>query len=94
MIFGLIYSGTVATYPKAVFNTAAGILILAIVAIFLVQPPLSASKGKKARRDSAEIEVERGRSRVPKDLRMTLSFSGAEEAEEASFGTLVLQAEE
>ncbi|KAF4571304.1 hypothetical protein EYR36_008633 [Pleurotus pulmonarius] len=94
LIFGLIYSGTVATYPKAVFNTAAGILILAIVAIFLVQPLLGASKGKKARRDSAEIEVERGRSRVPKDLRMTLSFSGAEEAEEASFGTLVLQAEE
>ncbi|KAF7424424.1 hypothetical protein PC9H_009731 [Pleurotus ostreatus] len=97
LIFGLIYSGTVATFPKAVFNTAAGILILAIVAIFLVQPPLGASKGKKARRDSAEIEVERGRSRVPKDLRMTLSLSAAGEAEgaeEASFGTLVIQVEE
>ncbi|KAG5221374.1 MFS substrate transporter [Salix suchowensis] len=73
----MILGGTVATFPKAVFNTAAGILILAILAIFLVQPPLGASKGKKTRRDSAEIEVERGRSRVPKDLRMALSLSAA-----------------
>ncbi|KAF9496754.1 hypothetical protein BDN71DRAFT_1445680 [Pleurotus eryngii] len=97
LIFGLMYSGTVATFPKAVFNTAAGILILAILAIFLVQPPLGASKGKKTRRDSAEIEAERGRSRVPKDLRMALSLSAAgeaERAEEASFGTLVIQVEE
>lgn len=70
MIFGLIYSGTVATYPKAIFTIAGGILVVALMAVMLVKNPVDLFKGKKSMRwvkDSDE-EVERGRSRASKDL--------------------------
>ncbi|KAJ7929072.1 major facilitator superfamily domain-containing protein [Mycena leptocephala] len=82
LLFGLIYSGTVATYPKAVFVTAIGILFVALSATLLVRSPLALAlddkggKGKAAVRrrrrnteDGEEEEEARGRSRVSKDLR-------------------------
>ncbi|KAJ6619792.1 major facilitator superfamily domain-containing protein [Mycena sp. CBHHK59/15] len=73
LLFGLVYSGTVATFPKAVFVTAIAILFASLAAIMLVRSPLSEVKGKNAarrRRQLRELEEEqRGRSRVSKDLR-------------------------
>ncbi|KAJ7265947.1 major facilitator superfamily domain-containing protein, partial [Mycena haematopus] len=68
LFFGLIYSGTVATFPKAVFVAVDGILFAAFVAMVVVRSPLS--KGTSRRSElSAEEEEERGRSRGSKDLR-------------------------
>ncbi|KAK0469666.1 major facilitator superfamily domain-containing protein [Desarmillaria tabescens] len=70
MIFGLIYSGTVATYPKAIFTIAGGMQVFSLMAVMLVKNPVDLFKGKKSMRwvrDSNE-EVERGRSRASKDL--------------------------
>ncbi|KAF7330890.1 MFS general substrate transporter [Mycena venus] len=82
-LFGLIYYGTVATFPKAVFATAMGILFVALLATLLVRNPLADVKGKSpvrrrlGQRD-AEEEEERGRSRTSKDLRGSYgSFSEA-----------------
>lgn len=73
MLFGLVYSNTVARFPKAIFFVAAAILIYALVMVLLVRNPVRPSKkGKRViwthsrRRD---VQVERGRSRVSKDLR-------------------------
>ncbi|KAF7331613.1 Serine palmitoyltransferase 2 [Mycena kentingensis (nom. inval.)] len=41
MLFALIYSNTVATYPKAVFGAAIGILFLALSVTLLVRSPLA-----------------------------------------------------
>ncbi|KAF7327804.1 hypothetical protein MKEN_00360200 [Mycena kentingensis (nom. inval.)] len=75
MLFGLIYSGTVATYPKAVFVAAVGILVATLMALFLVRSPLAGTRSRlrgvserRQRRISWE-EEHRGRSRVSKDLR-------------------------
>ncbi|KAF5382009.1 hypothetical protein D9615_004376 [Tricholomella constricta] len=75
MIFGLVYSGTVAAYPKGVFVTAAGLLFCSLMLVMLVRGPVipnaggpvpgrSIKKGKRKAQDG-----ERGRSRVSKDLR-------------------------
>ncbi|KAF7301163.1 hypothetical protein MIND_00680800 [Mycena indigotica] len=79
LLFGLIYSSTVATFPKAVFCTAMGIVFTALIATLLTRSPLSQVKGKgkapeapRRRRRMpvpVEQEEERGRSRVSKDLR-------------------------
>ncbi|KAJ7475891.1 major facilitator superfamily domain-containing protein [Mycena latifolia] len=73
LLFGLVYSGTVAAFPKAVFVTAIGILFASLTAILLVRSPLSEIRGKAAvrrrRRMSTLEEEQRGRSRVSKDLR-------------------------
>ncbi|KAJ7639855.1 major facilitator superfamily domain-containing protein, partial [Mycena polygramma] len=73
LLFGLIYSGTVATFPKTVFVAAIGILFAALTAIMLVRSPLSELKGKSTSRRQLRIsrleEEQRGRSRVSKDLR-------------------------
>jgi MFS family permease len=74
LIFGLIYSGTVATFPKAVFVTAIGILFVALLATLFARSPITDVKGKLPVRrrqlgHSAEEEEERGRSRASKDLR-------------------------
>ncbi|KAK7033161.1 major facilitator superfamily-domain-containing protein [Favolaschia claudopus] len=72
LLFGLVYSGTVATFPKTVFVTAIGILIGALTAIMLVRSPLSGIRGKSSvrrrRRIDSIAEQQRGRSRVSKDL--------------------------
>ncbi|KAJ7104103.1 major facilitator superfamily-domain-containing protein [Mycena belliarum] len=86
LLFGLVYSGTVAAFPKAVFVTAVGILFASLTALVLLRSPLAEGKGKgrgagaarRRRRASAEEEEEtRGRSRVSKDLRGYGSTSGA-----------------
>ncbi|KAJ6513208.1 major facilitator superfamily domain-containing protein [Mycena sanguinolenta] len=74
LLFGLMYSGTVANFPKTVFVTAIAILFAALAAIMLVRSPLSEGKGKSAaarrrRRMNTLEEETRGRSRVSKDLR-------------------------
>ncbi|KAJ7066985.1 major facilitator superfamily-domain-containing protein [Mycena amicta] len=76
LMFGLIYSGTVATFPKTVFVTAVGIMVAALTALMLVRSPLSESRTRTLHRISARRqrqisweEEHRGRSRVSKDLR-------------------------
>ena len=72
MLFGLIYSGTVAEYPEAIFVTAAGLLLGSLAMMISMRAlirrksdrPAIGTKGKKKARDD-----ERGRSRVSKDLR-------------------------
>ncbi|KIY64181.1 hypothetical protein CYLTODRAFT_358854 [Cylindrobasidium torrendii FP15055 ss-10] len=67
MMFGLIYSSTVATYPKAVFAVAACVLVFGLVCLLLAQSPLQTFK-KAKRRLADEEEAARGRSRVSKDV--------------------------
>ncbi|TRM68665.1 major facilitator superfamily domain-containing protein [Schizophyllum amplum] len=82
MLFGLVYSETVATYPQAIFVVATGALTGALVLLVLVRSPLrgvkAPAKGKakgkgkatpkgKGRR-STSSELRRGRSRASKDL--------------------------
>lgn len=84
MIFGVIYSSTVASFPKAIFATASGLVLLSIAFTLLVRPDVSlsvmkrkkvATKGKTAVRPHGVKskrryqEQARGRSRVSKDLR-------------------------
>ena len=71
MIFGLIYSGTVAKFPAAIFTVAIAFLVCSLTVILCVRNPVRAaypgrSRGKKNRHVR---DVERGRSRVSKDLR-------------------------
>jgi len=72
----LIYSETVGVYPKAVFVTAGSILFLSLVAVLFVRNPVKRRPTSKKRRQLVlqddEEDVERGRSRVSKDL-----FGGA-----------------
>jgi len=83
LLFGLVYSGTVAQFPKAIFVTACSILVAALVCSSLVRSPLQrqragnkgktsvkdgAYKGKKRRLSREEEEERRGRSRASKDL--------------------------
>ncbi|KAI0683398.1 major facilitator superfamily domain-containing protein [Cytidiella melzeri] len=65
LIFGMIYSSTVATFPKAIFVTAAGTLLVALVLIFFLRPDASLRVKRRVRRDD---DSERGRSRISKDL--------------------------
>lgn len=71
MIFGLIYSETVAKFPKAVFAVAAALLVFVLTMVLCVKNPVrpvyhKRSNGKKNRQGR---DIERGRSRVSKDLR-------------------------
>lgn len=77
MMFGMVYSGTVAVVPKAIFMVAAATLCVSLVLVLLVQNPVdeqgdrasSAGPKKKVLRKKKGVVVERGRSRVSKDLR-------------------------
>lgn len=74
MIFGLVYSETVAKFPKAVFAVAAALLVFSLTVVLCVKNPVGPpaypgrTNGKKNRRQAWD-DVERGRSRVSKDLR-------------------------
>ncbi|KAF9485211.1 MFS general substrate transporter [Pholiota conissans] len=88
LLFGLIYSGTVGTFPKAVFVVAAGIMVFALTMMMFVRNPVhmpssSRSPGKQRRRRE-NGDVERGRSRVSKDLRGGAIRYGATTNSEAS----------
>ncbi|KAJ1308003.1 hypothetical protein OPQ81_002076 [Rhizoctonia solani] len=67
MIFGSIYSLTVATFPKAMFMVTTAVLTAALVFLVLVQP------AQPLRRRDIEDFPPRGRSRRAKDLRRTYS---------------------
>ncbi|KAL5634517.1 hypothetical protein ACGC1H_002536 [Rhizoctonia solani] len=67
MIFGSLYSLTVATFPRAIFIVATGVLTAALVFLVLVQP------NQPLRKRDVEDFPPRGRSRRAKDLRRTYS---------------------
>jgi len=71
MLFGMIYSGTVAQYPKAIFVTGAVMCMLALVMVSFVKNPMAKSTflSKSKPRKKVITELQRGRSRVSKDLR-------------------------
>ncbi|KAF8626991.1 hypothetical protein AX15_004579 [Amanita polypyramis BW_CC] len=74
ILFGLVYSETVAKFPKAVFALAAAILFGGFVVIMFIRHRSGAPGGTmrdrvKKGRCRRYIDVERGRSRVSKDLR-------------------------
>jgi hypothetical protein len=81
MLFGLVYSLTVADFPKAIFTVAAACLLIALAFLALVRPPIVIAESRwrrmflRRRRLSwrsaermAHSGVERGRSKVRKDL--------------------------
>jgi hypothetical protein len=75
LLFGFVYSSTVARYPQAVFALAAALVLVAFSATFFVRPePQRAKKGKApvvvatGRRRVLETDFERGRSRVVKHI--------------------------
>ena len=75
MIFGFVYSSTVARFPQAVFALAAALVLVAFVATFFIRPePQRVRKGKApvvvaaGRRRVLVTDFERGRSRVVKHI--------------------------
>ncbi|EJD07107.1 MFS general substrate transporter [Fomitiporia mediterranea MF3/22] len=75
LLFGLVYSTTVAQFPKGIFVLAASILAVSLLLLVQVHPLRSAAEMRKQARVRKKYgypwdgpEVERGRSRVSKDL--------------------------
>ncbi|KZT73532.1 MFS general substrate transporter [Daedalea quercina L-15889] len=68
LIFGLVYSETVATFPKAIFVAAGSFAFVALVCLSLIRPDAGVKVRRRAARRAEEGEVERGRSRVSKDI--------------------------
>ncbi|KAF8134935.1 major facilitator superfamily domain-containing protein [Boletus edulis] len=77
VLFGVIYSNTVASFPKAIFAVAGFLVIVAVFLTAFIRPDVSLSMlrnaPKKKRKYSAatrqRVEERRGRSTVRKDLR-------------------------
>lgn len=72
IVFGVIYSDTVASFPKAIFAMAGVLVIVAIVLTLFVRPDVSLSIRKKKKPGAVSrhrAEETRGRSRASKDLR-------------------------
>ena len=77
MLFGLVYSMTVAKFPKGIFVLAGTILFIALILLAGVSPQraIGIVKRKKVAAQPWEArDTERGRSRVGKDL--SSSFAG------------------
>lgn len=72
LIFGFVYSSTVARFPEAVFAVAAALVLVAFVATFFVRlEPQRDRKGKAVavgRRRVLVADFERGRSRMVKHI--------------------------
>ncbi|KAJ3476132.1 hypothetical protein NLI96_g11375 [Meripilus lineatus] len=71
LVFGVVYSSTVARFPKAIFTTAAAILVVSLAFLCFLRPDASLRARKKLRkhtRSRDDSEVERGRSRVSKEI--------------------------
>ncbi|KDQ59197.1 hypothetical protein JAAARDRAFT_655672 [Jaapia argillacea MUCL 33604] len=69
MMFGLIYSETVAQFPKAIFTCAGAFCLVSVSFVLLVRPGGEAKPNtRKMKKARLEIDIERGRSRVSKDL--------------------------
>lgn len=77
LLFGVVYSSTVAAFPKAIFTLAAGLLLASLVLIYMIRPDAGDIKGKR-KRVRALAEERRGRSRVSKDLRVGPSTDDGE----------------
>jgi len=76
ILFGVIYTNTVASFPRAIFVAAAALVIVAIALTVFVRPDVSLSMLKNTRRKRKsgtvsrhKAEERRGRSRASKDLR-------------------------
>jgi hypothetical protein len=77
MIFGLVYSETVAKFPKAIFAVTAALLVFLLTMLLCVRNPVrpayytGRSRSKKGKKNGSrdDVDVERGRSRVRKNLR-------------------------
>ena len=69
MIFGLVYSETVAKFPKAVFAVAAALLVLSLTMVLCVRNPIQPAYPGRSKKSRQGQDIERGRSRVSKDLR-------------------------
>lgn len=72
-LFAVVYSTTVAVHPKAIFNCAAGILIVALFLVSFVRTPKGVKPKKQGERNFEHVE--RGRSRRTKDLRVEVGVS-------------------
>ncbi|KAI0833783.1 major facilitator superfamily domain-containing protein [Trametes gibbosa] len=103
ILFGIIYSETVAKYPTAIFAVAAGIIVIAIAVLCLIRPDASLKTRRKPKRltpGSIEAQVERrGRPRASKDLRRPsansmLIPSGEQSAGASSYGSAVFSISE
>ncbi|CCM04669.1 uncharacterized protein FIBRA_06855 [Fibroporia radiculosa] len=70
LLFGILYSTTVAQYPKAIFVAAGCFAFLAMIFISLVRPD-AGTKTKRRPRRLEDAEPERGRSRATKDIRQS-----------------------
>ena len=69
MIFGLVYSETVGTFPKAIFVAAGSFAFAAFIFLSLIRPDAGIKVRRRVPRRLDDCEVERGRSRVSKDIR-------------------------
>lgn len=81
ILFGLVYSTTVASFPRAIFVVAAGLILLSIILTFFIRTPGRVANRRKTTTVPAAIHItskkarrwceeeNRGRSRVSKDLR-------------------------
>ncbi|RPD54326.1 MFS general substrate transporter [Lentinus tigrinus ALCF2SS1-7] len=81
ILFGIIYSNTVATFPKTIFAFAGSLVFVSLVVFILLRPDAMLKphgKGKRVGAGPATLEahldIPRGRSRKSKDIRQ--SFSG------------------
>ncbi|KAI8969873.1 MFS general substrate transporter [Trametes punicea] len=73
-LFGLIYTQTVAKFPRAIFAVAGGILLVSLAVLCLLRPDTGLKGGRKQKSTGhgtldEDVEQRRGRSRVSKDLR-------------------------
>ncbi|KZT06143.1 MFS general substrate transporter [Laetiporus sulphureus 93-53] len=68
LLFGLVYSSTVATYPKAIFVAAGSFAFTAMVFLCMIRPDVGHKGRRRASRRHDDVEPERGRSRISKDI--------------------------
>ncbi|KAF7973488.1 hypothetical protein HWV62_14980 [Athelia sp. TMB] len=84
MLFGVIYSKTVADFPDAIFATAGAFCIASLSFVLMIRPDGGKAEGK--RRARTEAQIERGRPRRSKDLRKSLPTYGSEGESSGSQG--------
>ena len=83
-MFGIIYSKTVATFPKTIFVVAGSLVLASLVVLLLLRPDALVHPRRKGKRVGgslsaleARVESPRGRSRKNKDIRQpSLDFNG------------------
>lgn len=59
ILFGVIYSSTVANFPDAIFATAAAFCLMSLVFVLLIRPAAASGGKGKGRVSSADTETER-----------------------------------